>query len=349
MKKPRCFVAMAFGRDDTDVLYNTKILPVLKRNGVTAVIINRRKSLDDVNKQIIEQLDVADLCIADLTYERPSVYFEAGYAQRVVPVIYTCRKDHIAPQSSLDGRVHFDLTMKPLVEWKNPNDKTFAKRLETLLRVAFLSQWKRKQQASDALDKVRLAFGRLSLGDRISMLKRSATHAFKRLGFSRWQYEKTPDHTYRHLVFDDGTGYSVGERRRDNDLVIVKLKVLDSLTKRRLEHLLPDLKPDFSLVPHRQVLDDAAKAGFRPSRLAVHCLVIVLQKIKTVQLETVLNMPAGERPSHYIVTSMVDTEEDRRVPTVRTLDCIAPVKSEADLRSTLRTLIPQMLLAEDNS
>jgi len=97
------------------------------------------------------------------------------------------------------------------------------------------------------------------------------------------------------------------------------------------------------------VLDDAAKAGFRPSRLAVHCLVIVLQKIKTVQLETVLNMPAGERPSHYIVTSMVDTEEDRRVPTVRTLDCIAPVKSEADLRSTLRTLIPQMLLAEDNS
>jgi hypothetical protein len=33
-------------------------------------------------------------CSADLRYARPSVYFEAGYAERSVPVIYTVRRDH---------------------------------------------------------------------------------------------------------------------------------------------------------------------------------------------------------------------------------------------------------------
>jgi hypothetical protein len=56
MKKPRCFVAMAFGRDDTNALYERKIKPVLRTNGITPVIIDRRESLEDINKQIMEQL-----------------------------------------------------------------------------------------------------------------------------------------------------------------------------------------------------------------------------------------------------------------------------------------------------
>ena len=86
---------MAFDHDDTDALFERGILPVLRRNGVSPVIINRRESNDDLNNQIVQELDSSDFCIADLTYTRPSVYFEAGYAQRSIPVIYTVRADHL--------------------------------------------------------------------------------------------------------------------------------------------------------------------------------------------------------------------------------------------------------------
>ena len=56
LNKPICFIAMAFEHDDTDTLYESQILPVLKRNNVTPIIINRRQSNDDLNIQIIEQL-----------------------------------------------------------------------------------------------------------------------------------------------------------------------------------------------------------------------------------------------------------------------------------------------------
>jgi nucleoside 2-deoxyribosyltransferase len=88
LKSPLCFVAMAFGKKDTDSFYNYLLLPTLKRNNIRPVIINRRQSNDDLNIQIIEQLRLADICIVDLTYARPSVYFEAGVAQqRGIPVI----------------------------------------------------------------------------------------------------------------------------------------------------------------------------------------------------------------------------------------------------------------------
>jgi len=92
-KSPVCFVAMAFGRDDTDAFYEKQLLPVLKMNGIKPVIVNRIESNDDLNLQIFSQLDKADFCIADLTYTHPSVYFETGYAQRTTPVIYTARRD----------------------------------------------------------------------------------------------------------------------------------------------------------------------------------------------------------------------------------------------------------------
>jgi hypothetical protein len=48
---------MAFDRADTDVLYERRIRPVLEGNGIVPVIIDRRQSNDDLNKQIMEQLD----------------------------------------------------------------------------------------------------------------------------------------------------------------------------------------------------------------------------------------------------------------------------------------------------
>jgi nucleoside 2-deoxyribosyltransferase len=77
--KLRCFVAMAFGQEDTD--------------GINAQRVDRIEHNDKIDTKIISEIEAADLVTADLTYARPSVYFEAGYAQRAIPVIFTARPD----------------------------------------------------------------------------------------------------------------------------------------------------------------------------------------------------------------------------------------------------------------
>ena len=139
-RKPRCFVAMAFAKDDTDAIYDQAIEPVLRRNGIIPVIINRQENNLDINIQIMHHLKSCDFCISDLTYARPSVYFEAGYAQRAVEVIYTVRGDHLKKGQPEDKRVHFDLQMKPLITWKDQSDSTFPTRLEQRIKQTFLKK-----------------------------------------------------------------------------------------------------------------------------------------------------------------------------------------------------------------
>lgn len=71
-----------------------------------------------------------------LTYARPSVYYEAGFAERTVPVIYTVRRDHLHARSGDPDhtRVHFDLLMKNIVSWVSDGDEQFYKKLKARLK-----------------------------------------------------------------------------------------------------------------------------------------------------------------------------------------------------------------------
>ena len=91
--KLRCFVAIAFGQKDTDAIFSA-LRKTLGPLGVNAQRVDRIEHNDNIDTRIISEIEAADLVIADLTYARPSVYFEAGYAQRAIPVIFTARSDH---------------------------------------------------------------------------------------------------------------------------------------------------------------------------------------------------------------------------------------------------------------
>src|SRR5665647_2602914 len=93
----RCFVAMAFDNPDTDEWYESTLVPLLTSLDVRVRRVDRIEHNDDIDDRIIEEIQAADLLVADITYARPSVYFEAGYAQRAIPVIYTARADHFRP------------------------------------------------------------------------------------------------------------------------------------------------------------------------------------------------------------------------------------------------------------
>lgn len=120
---------MAFGNKDTDVIFNKYLKPIVRRCGFSPRRVDRILHNDYIDRKIISEIENADICIADLTYARQSVYFEAGYAQRRIPVLYTCRKDHFL-NTEEDKRVHFDLRQRNIVEWKNEKDTNFPKKFE---------------------------------------------------------------------------------------------------------------------------------------------------------------------------------------------------------------------------
>lgn len=128
---------MALGREDTDRVYDGAITHTLKSLGLTPRRIDRINHNDDIDDRILREIEHKDVvaAVADLTYARQSVYFEAGYAARGgTPVVYTVRRDHLASGSADACRVHFDLQMKNIIPWDDGRLGAFEKKLRARLR-----------------------------------------------------------------------------------------------------------------------------------------------------------------------------------------------------------------------
>jgi hypothetical protein len=145
---------MAFGHQDTDKWFDRTLRPLLKIVGAQARRVDRIEHNDDIDDRILAEIKEADFAVADLTYARPSAYFEAGYAQRAVPVIYTCRADHLLAPPDSSNRVHFDLQMKNIVPWREPMDPRFRQRMESRLRKVTLPILREKARSVEAVQQV---------------------------------------------------------------------------------------------------------------------------------------------------------------------------------------------------
>jgi hypothetical protein len=241
-KKPRCFIAMAFAKEDTDFFYENLVLPVLRENNITPIIINRQQSNEDLNIQIIEQLKNADFCIADLSYTRPSVYFEAGFAERTIPVIYTVRKDHLDKGQPDELRVHFDLQMKPIIDWSSPEDKTFRKRLEDRVRATFLNQWKRKSNKQAQIKKSIEKFEALPLEERLILLRRKSFYALRKIGFSLSDWKSVMAEIYsreytRSAITKGFVNYIAAMKSDKKSAQCVSIQSFESVLKKDLTQL----------------------------------------------------------------------------------------------------------------
>lgn len=182
MEKPRCFVAMAFGQGDTDVMYAGLYKRFKDRFKVRRV--DRINHNNDIDDQILAELKEADLAIADLTYARPSVYFEAGYAQgRPIPVIYTSRHDHVGKAATDDARrVHFDLQMKNIITWKTPVDQEFWTQLDRRLGLVAAPLLRNRNQTLQ-LKQHQEQFASLSVYQQLEAIKAAAFKSLRGIGF----------------------------------------------------------------------------------------------------------------------------------------------------------------------
>jgi nucleoside 2-deoxyribosyltransferase len=102
--------------------------------GCVAIRIDKEHPLENLVNRIKEEIYKAKFIIADLTDERPSCYFEAGYAEALSrPVIYFASKESVIHPGT-STKIHFDIHM-------NVNYFTNHKELEEDLHASVEKNW----------------------------------------------------------------------------------------------------------------------------------------------------------------------------------------------------------------
>jgi nucleoside 2-deoxyribosyltransferase len=359
-KKPRCFVAMAFDYDDTDKIYDDFIEPILKKNNVIPIIINRREDNEDINNQIITQLNLCDFCIADLTYTRPSVYFEAGYAQRYVDVIYTVRSDHLNKNQPEDRRVHFDLQMKPIIKWQDSSDPTFASRFEKRLKSTVLKDFNKKIAVQNKLDDEIKKFMALPIDERLRIIRVRVINKLRQIGFKNWKIRGIPSYQYRHhenqienQIFKDPSQYAHmplnfhGYYKEGNKHHFIILIAKESITQNYLRGAVFSPMPFLSLHLHLPDIWDL-KSKIQSNKEEIHCNIIFfsLKNIPESRIMAAMPMISKENNRYrYKDTKEIYSfkkEGTLYVPIFFELFFISDIKSEAILKDKMGDILSEL-------
>ena len=86
----------------------------LGKLGCVAIRIDKEHALEDLVGRIKSEIKQSQFVIADLTDERPSCYFEAGYAEALGrKVIYISSKQSVM-KPGVNTKIHFDIHMNVL-------------------------------------------------------------------------------------------------------------------------------------------------------------------------------------------------------------------------------------------
>lgn len=87
------------------------LVDCLAEHNCTAIRIDKEVPLDSLVDRIKEEINKAKFIVADLTEERPSCYFEAGYAEALGrPIIYIASKESVVVPTA-PTKIHFDVHM----------------------------------------------------------------------------------------------------------------------------------------------------------------------------------------------------------------------------------------------
>ena len=292
MKKISCFVACAFGKDDVDEIYENAVLSVLKSMEIMPYRVDQIEHNDDIDNKIIELILKCDICISDLTYARPSVYYEAGYFTGLgKSVIFIARKDHFSPTAEdLYGnfKIHFDLQMKNIIPWSSTKRvDTFKRKLLSRLKLIskpLLQKIEKEHKQKNAQQE----FSRLSQEDKKLTLETQLLKFFKKrhsihnvFNLSHDDYDKDVSKFYsnninksKKYIYSSITMSATKEylkysrihlsgrfdlnrfKQVNQNILIISIR---KIPKSRLEDLFPEAKPIVS----GKVLEFSTKCNLR--------------------------------------------------------------------------------------
>jgi hypothetical protein len=121
-KETRVFIIMPiqgkeFGNQNEQRIYKEfdqrfiKIRDLLKKYNCTAIRIDKEYPLDQLVARIKQEIERAHFIIADLTEERPSCYFEAGYAEALKRSVIYIASEYSIIDTKNETKIHFDVHM----------------------------------------------------------------------------------------------------------------------------------------------------------------------------------------------------------------------------------------------
>jgi nucleoside 2-deoxyribosyltransferase len=120
----QAFVAMSFSPQMKGAWTNA-IEPALRRAGFRPYRVDIEPQIDKIDTKIITEIKNSRFLVADVTQQRPGVYFEAGYALGLgLPVFWSVRKDDL-------DNVHFDTRQYNHIIWEN--EVNLAEQLEVFV------------------------------------------------------------------------------------------------------------------------------------------------------------------------------------------------------------------------
>ncbi len=316
----KCFIASAFGHEDVNTIYDRCIIPTLKKLSVTPMRVDRVEHNDDIDKKIFELLDAADFVIADLTYARPSAYYEAGYAAgKSKPVIYIARSDHFKardndPQGNL--RVHFDLQMRNSIPWTVP-DRAFSDKLLERVRLV-LRPLERANKRNKQLEDEQSLFSSLPIHLRLSILRKVSINLLRA-------------HSFHSFPFDfrasNGTAPSQWaslrrfDKKRSQGVGII---TTSSASKQLLNYLA--WHPLYS--PHPEDAD--------PSRRETHYVVVSLNSVPRTRLTEALPNFLLQNKTTLVSSSKGLRDANTNITNVHMLDGI---KSKSEFADAFRAVM----------
>ncbi len=104
----------------------TGIKEVFKEFGIEAITANEIEHEEAITDRILSEIETSEFLIADLTHERPNVYYEIGHAHALKKRVILVRKK--------DTKVHFDVAHRNCPEYENAIGlkRLLRKRLESI-------------------------------------------------------------------------------------------------------------------------------------------------------------------------------------------------------------------------
>ncbi len=111
----KCFVAMSCNPELSEIFENG-IKRAVEEAGYQPIFIEREEHNEKICDLIVAEIRSSRFLVADITGQRPNVYYEAGFAHGLdKEVIWTCRASEI-------DDAHFDTRQYNHIVWDNPDD-----------------------------------------------------------------------------------------------------------------------------------------------------------------------------------------------------------------------------------
>ena len=126
LEKPlkQIFVIMKFADEQLNSAYEGVIKPVGNEFGYNVLRVDEIQDSGNITQQILENISISEIILAELSGESPDCYYEAGFAHALGrEIIFSIRKNHDIP---------FDLAGHRFITWCT--EAEFRRKLKERLR-----------------------------------------------------------------------------------------------------------------------------------------------------------------------------------------------------------------------